>query len=108
EPGAWRGPEWQAEGVRIVAAGGIDGEEPIVVLKLAGEGYGVEISGVQEIIRMQPITRIPNGPAHIEGVTNLRGKVIPVLDLRKRFGLAVEDLTERGRIVFAELGEHTV
>ena len=56
------------------------GDEQIVVLELAGEAYGVEIGRVEEIIRMQPVTRIPNGPAFIEGVTNLRGRVIPVLD----------------------------
>ncbi len=57
---------------------------------------------------MQPITRVPNGPDWIEGVTNLRGRVIPVLDLRRRFGLAAGEATRRSRIVVAELGEHTV
>lgn len=84
------------------------GEEQVVVLELAGEAYGVEIGKVQEIIRMQPITRVPNGPAFIEGVTNLRGRVIPVLDLRKRFGLAATEATRRSRIVVGELGQHTV
>lgn len=84
------------------------GEEQVVVLELAGEAYGVEIGRVQEIIRMQPITRIPNGPAFIEGVTNLRGRVIPVLDLRKRFGLAQSGPTRRSRVVVGELGAHTV
>ena len=84
------------------------GEEQIVVLELAGEAYGVEIGRVQEIIRMQPITRIPNGPAFIEGVTNLRGRVIPVLDLRKRFGLELSGPTRRSRIVVGELGAYTV
>jgi purine-binding chemotaxis protein CheW len=84
------------------------GDEQVVVLELAGEAYGVEIGRVEEIIRMQAITRIPNGPAFIEGVTNLRGRVIPVLDLRKRFGLPSSDATRRSRIVVGELGEHTV
>jgi purine-binding chemotaxis protein CheW len=84
------------------------GQEQIVVLDLAGEGYGVEIGRVEEIIRMQPITRIPHGPTFIEGVTNLRGRVIPVLDLRKRFGLPAIEPTRRSRIVVGELGEHTV
>ena len=84
------------------------GDEQIVVLDLGGEAYGVEIGRVEEIIRMQPITRIPNGPAFIEGVTNLRGRVIPVLDLRKRFGLPASAPTRRSRIVVGELGEHTV
>jgi purine-binding chemotaxis protein CheW len=84
------------------------GDEQIVVLDLGGEAYGVEIGRVEEIIRMQAITRIPNGPAFIEGVTNLRGRVIPVLDLRKRFGLPAGESTRRSRIVVGELGEHTV
>lgn len=84
------------------------GEEQVVVLDLAGEAYAVEIGRVEEIIRMQPIARIPNGPAFIEGVTNLRGRVIPVLDLRKRFNLPVSEPTRRSRIVVGELGQHTV
>jgi purine-binding chemotaxis protein CheW len=83
-------------------------EEQVVVLELAGEAYGVEIGRVQEIIRMQPITRVPNVPAFIEGVTNLRGRVIPVLDLRRRFGLAATPPTRQSRIVVAELGSHAV
>jgi purine-binding chemotaxis protein CheW len=79
-----------------------------VVLELAGEHYGVEIGKVQEIIRMQPITKVPNAPAFVEGVTNLRGRVIPVLDLRQRFGFAAGEQTRRSRIVVAELGRHTV
>ena len=84
------------------------GEEQVVVLELAGEAYGVEIGRVQEIIRMQPITRVPNVPVFIEGVTNLRGRVIPVLDLRRRFGLAATPPTRQSRIVVAELGSHAV
>jgi purine-binding chemotaxis protein CheW len=84
------------------------GDEQIVVLELAGEAYGVAIGCVEEIIRMQPVTRIPHGPAFVEGVTNLRGRVIPVLDLRTRFGLPPSAPTRRSRIVVAELGQHTV
>jgi purine-binding chemotaxis protein CheW len=54
---------------------------------LAAEEYGVEILKVREIIGMQPITRVPRTPACIRGVINLRGTVIPVLDLRERFGM---------------------
>ncbi|MBI3967336.1 MAG: chemotaxis protein CheW [Chloroflexi bacterium] len=90
----------------VVSAVGAD--EQVVGLELGGETYGVEISRIQEIIRMQPITRVPNGPAFVEGVTNLRGRVIPVLDLRQRFGLVATEPTRRSRIVVAELGPHTV
>ena len=54
---------------------------------LADEEYGVEILKVQEIIGMQPITRVPRTPSFIRGVINLRGKVIPIMDLRERFGM---------------------
>jgi purine-binding chemotaxis protein CheW len=54
---------------------------------LADEEYGVEILKVQEIIGMQPITRVPRTPAFVRGVINLRGKVIPIMDLRERFGM---------------------
>jgi purine-binding chemotaxis protein CheW len=54
---------------------------------LADEEYGVEILKVQEIIGLQPITRVPRTPAFIRGVINLRGKVIPIVDLRERFGM---------------------
>lgn len=54
---------------------------------LADEEYGVEILKVQEIIGLQPITRVPRTPAFIRGVINLRGKVIPIMDLRERFGM---------------------
>jgi len=83
-------------------------DEQLVGLELAGEFYGVEIGKIQEIIRMQSITRVPNGPAFIEGVTNLRGRVIPVMDLRARFGLDTTPPTRRSRIVVAEMGDHTV
>lgn len=58
---------------------------------LAAEEYGVEILKVQEIIGMQPITRVPRTPSFIRGVINLRGKVIPIMDLRERFGMAGAD-----------------
>ena len=63
------------------------GELQLVVFQLGGESYGVEISQVREIVSRQKITRVPRTPDYIEGVTNLRGRVIPVVDLKKRLGL---------------------
>lgn len=57
---------------------------------LANEEYGVEILKVQEIIGMLPITRVPRTPSFVCGVINLRGKVIPIIDLRERFGMPTE------------------
>ena len=59
----------------------------LVTFKLGEEEFGVDILKVQEIIRMLPITKVPNAPEFVEGVINLRGKVIPVIDMRCRFGL---------------------
>ena len=74
-------------------------ETQLVVFDLASEHYGVDIGDVREIMRMQPITRVPGAPAFVEGVINLRGNVVPVLDLRKRLELAVSDQTKDSRIV---------
>ena len=62
-------------------------ETQIVVFALGEERYGLEISAVYEIIRPQPITAVPQAPASVVGVINLRGRIIPVVDLRFRFGL---------------------
>lgn len=66
---------------------------------LAGEEYGVEILRVQEIISMMAVTRVPRTPPFIRGVINLRGKVIPIMDLRQRFGLPAASEPEQVMIV---------
>ena len=58
-----------------------------LTFNLGDEGYGLEILKVQEIIGMQEITKIPKTPEYVKGVINLRGKVIPVVDLRLKFGM---------------------
>ena len=80
----------------------------LVVFNLASEEYGVPITQVQEIIRLPEITRIPGVSGFIEGVINLRGKIIPIIDLRQRFGLEHKDRTEKTRIVVAEAGGQTL
>ena len=82
----------------------IEAEKQLVVFDLADEGYGVDISSVREIIRMQDITTVPRTPEFVEGVINLRGKVIPVVDLRKRFGFPESDATKDTRIVVVDIG----
>ncbi len=74
-------------------------EQQFVVFELGEEHYGVDIATVDGIIKMQEITGLPKAPDFIEGVTNLRGLVIPVLDLRKRFELEMVELTADSRIV---------
>ncbi len=79
-------------------------EKQLVVFDLDSESYGVDIGAVREIIRMQEITRVPRTPEFVEGVINLRGKVIPVVDLRKRFGLNVGEESKDNRIVVVDIG----
>jgi purine-binding chemotaxis protein CheW len=75
----------------------------LVSFRLGGEEYGLEILKVQEIIRMQSLTRVPNSPSYVEGVINLRGKVIPVVGLRKRFGLENREKDKETRIIVVEV-----
>ncbi len=83
-------------------------ENQLVVFKLASENYGVDIAAVEGIIKMQPITKMPHTPAFVEGVTNLRGAVLPVVDMRKRFGLAAQEETKDTRIIVVEMDGLTV
>lgn len=83
-------------------------ERQLVVFDLAQEAYGVDIMAVQSIIRMQTITRVPRTMHFVEGVINLRGTVIPVVDLRKRFGLTVTEETKDSRIVVVDIGGQEV
>lgn len=83
-------------------------ENQLVVFDLANEQYGVDIAAVEGIIKMQAITAVPRAPEFVEGVTNLRGKVLPVIDLRRRFGLPRGDGGKDMRIVVVEMGGVTV
>ena len=84
------------------------GEIQLVIFGLAGEEFGIDISQVREIIRMQDITPMPKAPKFIEGVINLRGQIIAVMDLANRFGLTLSDRTEKARIVVIEVKDNTV
>lgn len=79
-----------------------DAERQLVVFDLAGEIYGVNIETVREIIRMQAVTFVPDAPDFVEGVINLRGRVIPVIDLRRRFGLTVTEETSDSRVLVVD------
>ena len=75
----------------------------LVSFMLADEEYGVEVLKVREIIRMPTITRMPNTPQHIEGIINLRGKVIPIISMRKRFGLMENENNANTRIIIMDV-----
>jgi purine-binding chemotaxis protein CheW len=74
-------------------------DNQVVVFGLGSEDFGVSISSVESIIKMQPITKMPHSPLFVEGVTNLRGKVLPVMDLRRRFGLPSQEIDKNNRII---------
>ncbi|MCH8850093.1 MAG: chemotaxis protein CheW [Chloroflexi bacterium] len=86
----------------------VEAERQLVVFDLASEAYGVDIGAVREIIRMQTITRMPRTPDYVEGVINLRGKVTPVVDLRKRFGLEEGEESLAKRIIVVDTGERSM
>lgn len=75
----------------------------LVSFRVGEEEFGLDILRVQEIIRSQQLTRVPNLPDFIEGVINLRGKVIPVIGLRKRLGLHKTDTDKKTRIVVVDV-----
>jgi purine-binding chemotaxis protein CheW len=74
-------------------------EKQLVVFNLGEESYAIDIAMVREIIQMQAITRVPGVPHSVEGVINLRGSVIPIVDLRKRFKLTKVDKSKDTRVV---------
>ncbi len=75
----------------------------LVSFQLGPEEYAIDILGVQEIIRVVEITRVPNAPHYVEGVLNLRGKVIPIINLRTRLGLSSTEHTKDTRIVVVDV-----
>lgn len=80
-----------------------DREGKYLTFSLAGEEYGIGILQVKEIIGMMPITSVPRTPDFVKGVINLRGKVIPVIDLRLRFAIPESEYTERTCIIVVEI-----
>lgn len=80
----------------------------LVTFRLANEEYGVDIMLVQEIILIGQITRMPNVTSHVRGLINLRGHVIPVFDLRRRFGLGDAENTDDSRIIVLNVRKRTI
>jgi purine-binding chemotaxis protein CheW len=82
---------------------GAENDGKYLTFQLAEEGYGIGILKVREIIGMLPVTPVPQTPMFLKGVINLRGQVIPVVDLRLKFGLQEEEYTERTSIIVVEV-----
>jgi purine-binding chemotaxis protein CheW len=80
-------------------------EKQLVIFELSKEYYGIDISAVEGIIKMQEITRVPKSPPYVEGIINLRGSVLPVIDLAKRFGITPCERTNETRIVNVIMGD---
>ena len=78
-------------------------DHQVVGFRIGNETYGVRIGSVREIVRVPEITIVPNAPEAIEGVINLRGRIIPVMDLRKRFGNVSVQPDKKNRILVVEL-----
>ena len=80
----------------------------LVSFKLGREEFGVDILKVQEINRMLKITQVPNSPDFVEGVVNLRGRIIPVIDLRKRLSFSEKEHDSKTRIIVVDIVGNTV
>ncbi|MFD2116808.1 chemotaxis protein CheW [Paenibacillus yanchengensis] len=80
-------------------------ELKVIVFALGNEEYGIEVDKVQTIERMLPITRVPKTAPFIKGVINLRGSVIPVIDLRGRFSLPETEVNEHSRIIVVKVND---
>lgn len=80
-------------------------EKKVIIFALGTEEYGVEVEKVRTIERMQPMTRLPKAAEFIKGVINLRGIVIPIIDLRARFGLEEQAITDASRIIIVSASE---
>jgi len=96
-----------AEAVKQRVEAREDGEGKYLTFTLAEEEYGIGILKIKEIIGMMPITPVPQTPEFVKGVINLRGKVIPVVDLRLRFGMEEIGYTERTCIIVVEISGET-
>jgi purine-binding chemotaxis protein CheW len=83
-------------------------KDKYLIFHLAGEDYGIDIAYVTEIIGIQKITEVPDMPEFIKGVINLRGKVIPVMDVRKRFGFDLQEYDERTCIIVVDMKDMAV
>ena len=86
----------------------VDEERQLVVFSLYGEEFGLEITKVREIVKPREITKLPNVVDFVEGVTNLRGEVIPIIDLKKRFGVQATEMTDDSRIIIVDISNNQV
>ncbi len=84
------------------------GQNQVIVFELSGCLFGLDILQVLEIIRLVEMTLVPKTPAFLEGIIHLRGKIIPVMDLKKRFGLPLADYCQESRILIVQWQDQTM
>jgi purine-binding chemotaxis protein CheW len=83
-------------------------EKQLVIFSLSNEYFGIDISAVEGIVKIQEITKIPEMPEFMEGITNLRGEVLPVINLERRFGIPPHKTNNESRIVVVNVGKMKV
>ena len=76
-----------------------------IVVKIGSEQYGIDIRYIDNIVRMQKITRVPKAQHHFKGVINLRGEIVPVMSIRLKMGLEIDQFTNASRIIILKLEE---
>ncbi len=86
----------------------IEREEQLVAFHLSDEVYGIDIAAIHEIIRLQEVTQVPRTSDDIEGIINLRGKIVPILNLRRRLGLPCNERTPKSRVIVVDVDQVTV
>lgn len=86
----------------------VDQEVQLVTFRLANEEYGLPITKVREINRLVQVTKLPQTPSFMEGIINLRGRIIPVIDLRKRFEMTIAAHNDDTRIIIVEISKQIV
>jgi purine-binding chemotaxis protein CheW len=84
------------------------GELHLITFGLDREEYGIKVGQVREVIRVTEITRVPQSPAHVRGVANLRGRILPVVEIRTRLGLEAGVVTQRSRIIVVEVHDRVL
>ena len=80
----------------------------LISFEVGNEEYGLDILGVKEVIRIREITRLPKAPSFVKGIINLRGDVIPIIDLRDKFGLENQEYTDMTRVIVVDVDEKLV
>ena len=87
---------------------GAEGQKQFIVVKIGSEQYGIDISYVDNIVRMQKITRVPKAQSYFKGIINLRGEIVPVMSIRTKMDLEPDVFTDVTRIIILKLEEHGV